>query len=186
MVKNATGGSKTKGQGRKFVTAKPSNKLRVSEDPCEVYSQVIKTLGNGMCHVIGVDNVTRLCHIRGKFRGRGKRDNFIGNGSWVLVGLREWDLDKSNAKKMSSCDLLEVYGAMEKERLKSSVHGVDWATFIANDSKNTNTEKVDDIIDFIDNGTEEYQELIEAQVAAVGKSTIINTEDGEEIDVDDI
>ena len=48
MVKNATGGSKTKGQGRKFVTAKPSNKLRVSEDPCEVYSQVIKTLGNGM------------------------------------------------------------------------------------------------------------------------------------------
>ena len=37
MVKNATGGSKTKGQGRKFVTAKPSNKLRVSEDPCEVY-----------------------------------------------------------------------------------------------------------------------------------------------------
>ena len=186
MVKNATGGSKTKGQGRKFVTAKPSNKLRVSEDPCEVYSQVIKTLGNGMCHVIGVDNVTRLCHIRGKFRGRGKRDNFIGNGSWVLVGLREWDLDKSDAKKMSSCDLLEVYGAMEKERLKSCVHEVDWSTFVANDSKNTNTEKVDNVIDFIDNGTEEYQELIEAQVASAGKSTIINTEDGEKIDVDDI
>jgi initiation factor 1A len=186
MVKNATGGSKTKGQGRKFVTAKPSNKLRVSEDPCEVYSQVTRTLGNGMCHVIGVDNVTRLCHIRGKFRGRGKRDNFIGNGSWVLVGLREWDLDKSDAKKMSSCDLLEVYGAMEKERLKNCVHEVDWSTFVANDSKNTNTEKVDNVIDFIDNGTEEYQELIEAQVASAGKSTIINTEDGEEINVDDI
>lgn len=190
MVKNATGGNKSKGQARKFITAKPSNKLRVSEDPCEVYSQVTKTLGNGMCHVISVDNVTRLCHIRGKFRGRGKRDNFIGNGSWVLVGLREWDLDKTDTKKLTSCDLLEVYGALEKERLKSTVHGVDWATFISNDSKNTNTEKVDDIIDFMDDGTEEYQELIEAQVAATklstGKNIIINTDDGDEIDVDDI
>jgi translation initiation factor 1A len=186
MVKNTTGGNKSKGQARKFITAKPSNKLRVSEDPCEVYSQVTKTLGNGMCHVIGVDNVTRLCHIRGKFRGRGKRDNFVGNGSWVLVGLREWDLDKTDTKKPPSCDLLEVYGELEKERLKSTIHGVNWTTFIANDSKNTNTEKVDDIVDFMDNGTEEYQELIEAQVASAGRSTIINTEDGEEIDVDDI
>jgi translation initiation factor 1A len=186
MVKNATGGSKTKGQGRKFVTAKPSNKLRVSEDPCEVYSQVIKTLGNGMCHVIGVDNVTRLCHIRGKFRGRGKRDNFISNGTWVLVGLREWDLDKGDTKKLSSCDLLEVYGAIEKERLKSSIHGIDWTTFVANDSKNTNTEKVDDIIDFIDNGTEEYHELIKTQLTSTDNIKIIITGEGEEVDVDDI
>jgi len=189
MVKNTTGGNKSKGQARKFITAKPSNKLRISEDTCEVYSQVIKTLGNGMCHVIGVDNVTRLCHIRGKFRGRGKRDNFVGIGSWVLVGLREWDLDKTDSKKLASCDLLEVYGDLEKERLKNSVSGINWATFIANDNKNTNTEKLDDIVDFMDNGTEEYQQLIESQIASSsgGRSNnIINTEDGEEIDVDDI
>ena len=191
MVKN-TGGNKTKGQARKFVTAPKSSFLRLSEDPCEVYSQVIKTLGNGMCHVIGVDNVTRLCHIRGKFRGRGKRDNFICNGTWVLVGLREWDLEKGDTKKLSSCDLLEVYGAIEKERLKSSVHGIDWSTFVANDSKNTNTEKVDDIIDFIDNGTEEYQQLIETQLTPKDNIKIIITEEGEEgeveveINVDDI
>ena len=187
MVKNATGGSKTKGQGRKFITAKPSNKLRVSEDPFEVYSQVTRTLGNGMCHVIGADNVTRLCHIRGKFRGRGKRDNFISNGTWVLVGLREWDLDKSDTTKLSCCDLLEVYGAIEKERLKSSVHGIDWSPFVANDSKNTNTEKEEGLFDFTDDGTEEYQQLIVKQLTAEKSSVLVVTEEGEaDVNVDDI
>ena len=42
MVKNTTGGSKTKGQARKFVTAAPKNILRISQDELEVYAQVTK------------------------------------------------------------------------------------------------------------------------------------------------
>ena len=62
MVKNQ-GGNKTKGQSRKFVTAPRSTLLRVSEDACEVYAQVTKTLGNGMCHTICIDSITSITWV---------------------------------------------------------------------------------------------------------------------------
>ena len=133
MVKNTTGGSKTKGQARKFATPKQTNMLRVSQDECEIYAQVTKLLGNGMCHVLCMDTITRLCHIRGKFRGRGKRDNLIGNGTWLLVGLREWELGKELGDKLSNCDLLEVYSSFDKDKLKNTL-SINWAPFIANDN----------------------------------------------------
>ena len=123
MVKNTTGGSKTKGQARKLVSydAKTTSKaLRLSTDECEIYAQVTKYLGNGMCHVLSTDGKTRLCHIRGKFRGRGKRDNMIGVGSWILIGLREWEIGKDDTKKLENCDLLEVYNNIEQDKLKRS------------------------------------------------------------------
>ena len=173
MVKNTTGGSKTKGQARKFVTAKPSNALRLSQDEYESYAQVIKMLGNGMCHVLCMDGVTRLCHIRGKFRGRGKRDNFISNGSWILAGLREWEEGKESSKgKLQNCD---------------TVTSVDWSMFVSNDNKFSNLTDKDETIEFADDRTEEYRMLIESQVttSGTGKSLTIITED-EEINVDDI
>jgi len=188
MVKN-TGGNKTKGQARKFITAPKSNTLRLSEDVCEVYAQVTKTLGNGMCHVICIDGVTRLCHIRGKFRGRGKRDNTINNGSWILVGLREWELDKkSDGKKLQNCDLLEVYDSSDKEKLKKNVTNVSWSTFIQNDNIFGNIDTIGDTEEFkfIDESTEEYQNLIETQISANGNSTTINFNEEEEINIDDI
>ena len=188
MVKNTTGGSKTKGQARKFVTAKPSNALRLSQDEYESYAQVIKMLGNGMCHVLCMDGVTRLCHIRGKFRGRGKRDNFISNGSWILAGLREWEEGKESSKgKLQNCDLLEVYMDLDKDRLKSTVTSVDWSMFVYNDNKFSNLSDKDETIEFADDRTEEYRMLIESQVttSGTGKSLTIITED-EEINVDDI
>jgi initiation factor 1A len=108
MVKNTTGGSKTKGQARKLVSfdSKASNKmLRISTDIYEVYAQVTKNLGNGMCHVLCADTKTRLCHIRGKFRGRGKRDNLVGLGSWLLVGIREWEKDKDDTDRKFALNL---------------------------------------------------------------------------------
>jgi initiation factor 1A len=188
MVKN-TGGNKTKGQARKFITAPKSSLLRLSEDDCEVYAQVTKTLGNGMCHVICIDDITRLCHIRGKFRGRGKKDNMINNGSWILVGLREWELDKkSDGKKMQNCDLLEVYDSSEKEKLKNSVTNVSWSTFIKNDNifGNNDCSIKEDEFKFIDESTEEYQKLVESQISAKGNSTTINFNEEEEINIDDI
>ena len=189
MVKN-TGGNKTKGQARKFVTAPKSNTLRVSDDKCEVYAQVTKTLGNGMCHVICIDGITRLCHIRGKFRGRGKRDNTINNGSWILVGLREWELESRNdGKKLQNCDLLEVYDNSDKEKLKKTVTNISWSTFIQNDNIFGNIDCSNDgasEVKFTDESTEEYQKLVESQISETGKSTSINFNEEEEINIDDI
>lgn len=190
MVKNTTGGSKTKGQGRKFITAKSGNSLRLSNDESEIYAQVTKVLGGAMCHVFCMDEKTRLCHIRGKFRGRGKRDNFVGNGTWILVGLREWESVRENSSdKLENCDLLEVYGEHDKDRLKNTVTNTNWNKFVLNDNKNSNTTNDDkDLFTFIDEKTEEYRELIDAQVleARSGQLATIVTDNGELINVDDI
>ena len=92
MVKNTTGGNKAKSKASKSFIKPANTYLRTAECEFELYAQVTRVLGNGMCHVLCVnDGQTRLCHIRGKFRGRGKGDNIVKNGSWLLVGLREWE-----------------------------------------------------------------------------------------------
>jgi translation initiation factor IF-1 len=117
MVKNDAGGNKGKGLARKHVNATKggaSKQLRVAVDEAEKYAIVSKMLGNGMCYVRllnGSGSSDRLCIIRNKFKGRGKRDNILDSGSWVLVGLREW------SSKQDTCDLLEVYNAAERDRL---------------------------------------------------------------------
>lgn len=189
MVRNTNGGSKAKGMGRKFLKPKSSNQLRLSEDECEQYAQVTKILGNAMCHVICNDGATRLCHIRGKFRGRGKRDNLVGNGTWMLVGLREWEVGKeSTVGKLQNCDLLEVYSDSDKERLQNLETDIDWSVFINNDNKNSNISDLENSISFTDTKTEEYQQLIEKQIkeATDGKLTTIIDMDDEQIDINDI
>jgi translation initiation factor 1A len=185
MVKNTTGGSKTKGQARKFVNApRQSSNIRLSNDEYEVYAQVTKMLGNGMCHVLCIDGKTRLCHIRGKFRGRGKRDNLIGNNSWLLIGLREWESEK-HEKKMQNCDLLEVYSPIDVDRLKNTVNE-NWNLF-----NNDNGTKIseDDVL-FIDERTDDYMRLVEDELAQKqnqGNVKIsIAFDEEEEINVDDI
>jgi translation initiation factor 1A len=186
MVKNTTGGSKTKGQARKLIvdTKASSKALRISMDKYEVYAQVTKNLGNGMCHVLCIDGKTRLCHIRGKFRGRGKRDNMIGIGSWILVGLREWEVGKDDSKKLENCDLLEVYSDYDKEKLKTTVTTLDWAAFISNDSKNNKVENCVDDIEFTEN-VDEYKHFIEESLKSGKKIENIQLDD-EEINIDDI
>ena len=133
-----------------------------------------------------------LCHIRGKFRGRGKRDNFIGNGTWLLVGKREWEKEASKGKLLN-CDVIEVYNDSDKIKLKNNITTVDWTLFITNDTKiigsvSSEYKETDLGIVFTDEKTQEYQELIETQVAAAqaGRSVIITTDDGDIVDVDDI
>ena len=192
MVKNTTGGSKTKGQARKLVSdSKQSRALRISKDECEVYAQVTKTLGNGMCHVSCIDNINRLCHIRGKFRGRGKRDNFVGLGSWLLVGLREWESEKDKAdKKLANCDLLEVYNDSDKEKLKTTVTHINWSSFISNDNQNSKVDsKASDMFDFSDEKTDEYQSIMQEEYQKTKESTnkiTLGSIEEEAIDIDDI
>jgi initiation factor 1A len=77
MVKNTHGGSGHKKFGRKYTTSKHSSRLRISENEYEIYAIATKMLGNNMIHCHCIDGIPRLGHIRGKFTGRGKRDNMI-------------------------------------------------------------------------------------------------------------
>jgi initiation factor 1A len=184
MVKNTNGGNKAKGQARKFVSVKPRDTLRFSTCELELYAKILKMLGNGMCHVLCSDGTTRLCHIRGKFSGRGKKDNFIKeNNSVVLVGLREWEVNNTNKTKMENCDLLEVYNDVEKERLRNLDRTINWNMFLATENKAGTTEVSD--IEFTDSKTDEYNNIIETQLSQKATTTI-HLADDEEIDIDDI
>jgi len=112
MVKNLTGGKGSKSVARKSETVS-SGRLRKSEDPDEIYAIVTKSLGNCMFYVNTIDGKEKLLlHLRGKFSGRNKRNNFISVGIFVLVGLR--DYEKPNYKE---CDLLEIYSDQDVKRL---------------------------------------------------------------------
>jgi translation initiation factor IF-1 len=189
MVKN-TGGNKAKGYARKNMV-KGSSALRVSEDPSEIYAQAVKICGGAICRVTNLEGVEINCHIRGKFRGRGKKDNLITPGTWLLVGLREWEKEASPGKLLN-CDLIEVYSDNDKTRLKNSVTSIDWSRFISNDTRTIgSTETSENLateIVFADNKTLEYRALIDAHMeeqTKSGKTTTIVMDD-EEINIDDI
>jgi hypothetical protein len=189
MVKNSTGGNKSKGFARKNLV-KRDTALRVAKEEGEIYAQAVKIMGGSIASVIDIEGNPLRAHIRGKFRGRGKRDNFIAAGTWLLVGLHSWEADSSTAKsgEIRNCDILEVYSDSDKNRLKTSVTSVDWSRFIANDTKTIGDDRTGDDsggIEFADEDTQDYEQLIAAQ-AASGKSNTIVMDDGEAIDVDDI
>lgn len=188
MVKNVKGGSGHKSQARKFASTtgpKTQSKLRISQEEDEKYAIISKVFGNGMCDVLCIDNYTRLCIIRGKFRGRGKRDNTIRPGSWVLVGARSWASEKEGEKQ--KCDLLEVYSDLDVERLKKSVHE-NWTIFTTIDS---NAKQIaDDKSGFEFNDTsnsEEYERVMQSLEKGVTTSIGFSaTSKEEEVDIDDI
>lgn len=185
MVKNF-GGNRGKKIARKHVSTNNFNaKLRLSEDDDEVYACVSKMLGNGMCHVNCLDaNGTakqRLCIIRNKFRGRGKRDNQVAVGAYVLVGIRSWETSKSSLEK---CDLVEVYNRSETDRLKSQVDK-NWSSIHVNNvADGEPSDSMDDSFVFQEENTELKEELEETMLATNEKETEYLV--GDEIDIDDI
>ena len=127
MVRNITGGSHAKSQARKNVVPRGggSGRIRAAQEEGEIFVQVERMLGGSNCHVICTDGVVRLCVIRGKFRGRGRRDNVLAVGSLVMVGMRDYESSKGK-DKMENCDLLEVYRDVDKVRIRSMVK-IDWS-----------------------------------------------------------
>jgi initiation factor 1A len=169
MVKNTHGGSGHKKFARKHTGGSKSNKLRISEDEGEVYAIVTKMLGNGMFHCHCMDGTIRLGHIRGKFTGRGKRDNLVETGKWLLIGLREWDIpsEKSSSiskgkEKMQQCDLLEVYNDSDRQRLKETL-SEDWYILESNDVSKVKVgeETLDSEIEFGTDRDFERERLIQ-------------------------
>ena len=168
MVRNVGGGDRMKHMARKHINGAKNSQskiLRTSACSDEIYSYVTRILGNGMCLVKGIDGYERLCHIRGKFTGRSKRENTLVVGTWVLVGLRQWDAEKEFAskqtkttgKKIQKCDLLEIYTPAEREKLR-----VQEKIFQDVASENSDDEfQSKNTIEFKDQATLEYQEIVE-------------------------
>jgi initiation factor 1A len=195
MVKNTQGGSSHKKFARKHSSAARSNKLRVSEDEGELYAIVTKMLGNGMFHCHCIDDRQRLGHIRGKFSGRGKRDNMVELGKWVLIGLREWDISSDKSKsvsaKLQQCDLLEVYSEGDKARLKETCVE-NWEILDNNDlSRTTHEDAIDGATDivFATDKDEDRDRLVAEMDSATAEKIVFKTEDAQEeeiVDFDDI
>jgi translation initiation factor IF-1 len=160
MVKNTNGGSKAKGFARKHANNNNNNNdVRVVEQEGEIYAVVTKMCGGGMFQCYGIDHVERLCHIRGSFSGRKKRDNIVVNGGWVLIGLREWDRKDEEKQTTSSsstttkkvklpqCDLLEVYNDKDREKLLATVKE-NWKILMKHDPTRIGFDEDEEVIDF--------------------------------------
>ena len=182
MVKNTTGGSKHKGMARKLVNAPISNKIRFSEDDDECYARVVKMLGNGMCHVnllhkdIICENV--VCHIRGKFRSRNKKNNLVSVGSVLLVGIRSW------TSKINDCDLLYIYN----DNQVSSLHlpsSLNSNSILSNYGENDNNHPDNIIFNDNDNSILSHNNPIDFHLQS--SINIHNDNDNDnDIDFDDI
>jgi translation initiation factor IF-1 len=170
MVKNTMGGCNGKKVAHKHAVKSNKSGLRVSQNKSEIYG-VVKRLNGNTFDVTCIDDKERRCFIRGKFKGRGKRDNIIEVDKWVLIGLREFqqvpsELVLVNGKKeMEMCDLLEVYSSSEKDTLKRT-HGIymkesELARAIAA------TVVSEESFQFVDTDTMRYQKISSQKVETI-------------------
>lgn len=160
MVKNVKGGNH-KNQARKHLCSH-ERKLRLKSLPDEMYAQVTTKPGGNKLVVLCLDNATRLCTIPGKFNNRG-RDNIIEKGSWLLVGTRAWETQKTR----ENCDLLEVYNENEKQKLFTTINE-NWGVF--------ETKKPESDIFSYTNEYDEQQAQIENEIISSTHSVVMNQE----------
>ena len=164
------GGCNGKKVAHKHAVKSNKSGLRVSQNKSEIYG-VVKRLNGNTFDVTCIDDKERRCFIRGKFKGRGKRDNIIEVDKWVLIGLREFqqvpsELVLVNGKKeMEMCDLLEVYSSSEKDTLKRT-HGIymkesELASAIAA------TVVSEESFQFVDTDTMRYQKISSQKVETI-------------------
>tara|TARA_B100000035_G_scaffold53812_1_gene42232 strand:- start:7344 stop:7868 length:525 start_codon:yes stop_codon:yes gene_type:complete len=174
MVKNASGGSKTKGLARKhIIKSNQPNKLRLPIEEGEEIACVTKMLGNGMCEIYNNKEMRLTGHIRGSMRGRQKRHNTITNSCLVLIGLRTWESTPKN------CDILCIYDDSQIKELEN-IPNIKMDKII--DIRNNNmgiTKKESNIIEF----TEEEEEFKISEKDMVEEFTFENKNN---IDIDDI
>ena len=114
MVKNTSGGTKTKGLARKHQGGGAGGgggggALRLPKNELEQLVVVTKMLGNGMCEVFNNDDQRFIAHIRNKFKGRNRRSNDISVNSFILIGLREWEKPALNADVMFVYDINDYH-----------------------------------------------------------------------------
>ena len=162
------GGCNGKKVAHKHAVKSTKSGLRISQNKSEIYGTVKRLNGNTF-DVTCIDDKERRCFIRGKFKGRGKRDNIIEVDKWVLIGIREFqqapgeNAIKSNSKgkkEMEMCDLLEVYSSGERDALKRT-HGI-----FMKESELSKAD-VEDSYEFVDADTLRYQKIVSSSTDTI-------------------
>ena len=170
MVKNTMGGCNGKKVAHKHAVKSTKSGLRISQNKSEIYG-VVKRLNGNTFDVTCIDEKERRCFIRGKFKGRGKRDNIIEVDKWVLIGLREFQQVPSEVvlvngkKEMEMCDLLEVYSSSEKETLKRT-HNI----YMKESELSRSIAAViasEETLQFVDMDTLRYQKIASQKVETI-------------------
>jgi initiation factor 1A len=159
MVKNKKGGSGHKKLASKNVAPKGgyrSRKVRRPKEDGEMIARVTQMSGGGHAVIKCTDGKIRTLVIRGKFRGRNKRDNFIGINTLVLVGLRSVTMGAVvNCKKLEKADILEIYSDDAKKELQ----GIPEVFAILGDDKKTEIKNdIDCGVDITNDTTDTTQE----------------------------
>ena len=158
MVKNNTGGNKSKKQARKGVALPTAvQNVRYVSETGEMYAVITTIFGGKNCQVMCDDGISRRCTIRRKFMMSRRGDNMIAAGTWVMVGLYDWEKRSDGTQ---TCDIIEVYSPGEKEKLKQTVnakllHHVVTASNVFDGNKNGN--------EFLFSNTLAYNEEEEVQ-----------------------
>ena len=145
MVKNTTGGKFAKSSARKNLNNNSFTRLKSDEQPLELYAIVIKALGMSLFSVKTHNGLSLTLHLRGKFTGKNKRNNFLSVGAFVLVGLWEFSSSQLN------CDLIEIYNSHDHHFLLNSKFHYFFREHLNHDlynnanNNNTNNIKADSL-----------------------------------------
>jgi len=139
MVKNTGGGNKSKKQARKNINASMAitEGVRRVNDESEMYAVVTKIYSAKRCDVIGSDGKTRQCNVRGKFLKK-RGDVSLSPGVWIMIGFYDWEV-RSDGNK--TCDLLEIYTSLEKDKLKQIESSTKLSAIISGDITATSAGK---------------------------------------------
>lgn len=148
MVRNVSGGTGHKKFAKKHADTAPRALRRAG--PGESYGVVCEMSGGQHCKVVDEAGIKSTCVIRKKFRGRGKRDNTIAVGTWVLVAPREYETAPTEGGRAPKCDLLEVYSSLEKEKLMSDPGDADFSELMAARRSAAGEVESDPEIEFFD------------------------------------
>lgn len=187
MTKNTVGGNKSKKFARKHNQDGNRDKnLLLSTDPLERYAIVTKMLGNGMFYATtdtGLENI--IGHIRNKFKGRSKHGNMVSNGSFVLIGLREWE--QPNFKH---ADLIHIYSPSDFQ-LVENFHNISSLSSLLNPT--FSSSNTDDILFQHDADCASSNALVSTAISSdishnetSVSNKLTNTLYENEIDIDDI
>lgn len=183
MVKNTTGGNRAKRDARKHVGTNTNEKeVRYMKEDEEMYAIIRKVYGGGMCDAMCLDGKARLCIIRNKFKGRGRSQNSVETGCWVLVGIRDWEVRKDGRQV---CDLLTIYTSSERDKLIQRSE-TDFSALLGV-LKELNEEKKDtgsSAIEFSNTTEIAYQEMLSNRENNMSKNVGLVDEDM--VDIDDI
>ncbi|KAI3456869.1 hypothetical protein Pfo_013532 [Paulownia fortunei] len=121
MPKNKGKGGKNRKRGKN--EADDDKRELIFKEAGQEYAQVTRMLGNGRCEALCVDEMRRLCHIRGKMH----KKVWISAGDIILIGLRDYQDNKADVilKYMpDEARLLKAYGELPRNlKLNEGIAG---------------------------------------------------------------